>query len=163
MKKLHATKVRAEFEPPESVKLANSSGSQKNIDYSEAFYESRPSGWDYISTTLTETVADNEAQRRDKENYKTAAQAVENFEDYQITSIDKAQGLDNEYYYVMSLVNAVCMSMLMMPHLLINWRSIVLYAMSSKEVNQKELYFHMSFSGISPAFSFSSASSPPFL
>lgn len=107
MQKMHAARVRTEFLPPESVKLANSSGKQKSIDYTESIYESRPSGWDYISTTLTETVADNEALRQDRENYKVAQQAVENFEDYQITDVESAKEFVDVYNYVMGLVNQV--------------------------------------------------------
>ena len=107
MDKMHKDKDKEEFDIPSSIMLQNSSGRQKNVSYTNNVYDSRPSGWDYVSQSLTETLADNEAKREEKRNYDDAAKAVDDFEDFQISSAADAMALDEKYNYVTALVDQV--------------------------------------------------------
>ena len=62
---------------------------------------------------------------------------------------------------VIAIKEGDCISMDIIPHLLISCRSIVLNAMPSKSLNQNEEYFQSSFSGISPFSNFLRAFTPP--
>jgi len=107
MDKMHKNKDKKDFAVPSTIKLENSSGKEKDVSYTQDVYDSRPSGWDYVSATLSETLADNAAQREENYNYNSALDAVKDFENFQITSGGDAMALNDKYNYVISLVNEV--------------------------------------------------------
>ena len=96
-----------EFDMPDTIMLVNSSGEKKNVDYTENIYASRPAGWDYCSAELEEKVTLHEKENEDEYILIEAQNAVSEFEDYQITSVDEALQIKEIYNDVYSKVALV--------------------------------------------------------
>ena len=99
MNTLSTTKQLAaeEFQIPTTTKLTNSSGSLQNISYTSNLYASRPNGWDYVSTQSMEKLKEREMAAENEKIYKKAVSAVEEFENFQITSMDEAEHFKENY------------------------------------------------------------------
>jgi penicillin-binding protein 1A len=108
MQDLHKNLAPKEFMIPNTVKLMNNQGDIKDIDYNKDVYESRPYGYDYISMISYEKVQQRKKEEENKIILEEAKTAVEEFEQFQITSIEKAQSfadLYNETYEKVSKVS----------------------------------------------------------
>lgn len=97
MQDLHKDLAPKEFMVPSTVKLMNNQGDIKDIDYNKDIYESRPNGYDYISMISYEKVQQREKEEENKVILEEAKTAVEEFEQFQITSIEEAQNFANLY------------------------------------------------------------------
>lgn len=98
---------RKEFNVPGTVMLSNSDGSVMEVGYSENVYKSRPEGYDYISMILKEKREDEKRKEDEKVLEERAEQATEDFERFQITTVQEAQSVDEMYNEVYMLVNSV--------------------------------------------------------
>lgn len=108
MQDLHKNLAPKEFMIPNTVKLMNNQGDIKDIDYNKDVYESRPYGYDYISMISYEKVQQRKKEEENKIILEEAKTAVEEFEQFQITSIEEAQSfadLYNETYEKVSKVS----------------------------------------------------------
>lgn len=108
MQDLHKNLAPKEFMIPNTVKLMNNQGGIKDIDYNKDVYESRPYGYDYISMISYEKVQQRKKEEENKIILEEAKTAVEEFEQFQITSIEEAQSfadLYNETYEKVSKVS----------------------------------------------------------
>lgn len=108
MQDLHKNLAPKEFMMPNTVKLMNNQGDIKDIDYNKDVYESRPYGYDYISMISYEKVQQRKKEEENKIILEEAKTAVEEFEQFQITSIEEAQSfadLYNETYEKVSKVS----------------------------------------------------------
>lgn len=108
MQDLHKNLAPKEFMMPSTVKLMNNQGDIKDIDYNKDIYESRPYGYDYISMISYEKAQQRKKEEENKIILEEAKTAVEEFEQFQITSIEEAQSfadLYNETYEKVSKVS----------------------------------------------------------
>lgn len=108
MQDLHKNLAPKEFMIPNTVKLMNNQGDIKDIDYNKDVYESRPYGYDYISMISYEKVQQRKKEEENKIILEEAKTAVEEFEQFQITSIEEAQSfadLYNETYEKVSKIS----------------------------------------------------------
>lgn len=108
MQDLHKNLAPKEFMIPNTVKLMNNQGDIKDIDYNKDVYESRPYGYDYISMISYEKVQQRKKEEENKIILEEAKTAAEEFEQFQITSIEEAQSfadLYNETYEKVSKVS----------------------------------------------------------
>lgn len=108
MQDLHKNLAPKEFMMPSTVKLMNNQGNIKDIDYNKDIYKSRPYGYDYISMISYEKVQQRKKEEENKIILEEAKTAVEEFEQFQITSIEEAQSfadLYNETYEKVSKVS----------------------------------------------------------
>jgi penicillin-binding protein 1A len=108
MQDLHKNLAPKEFMIPNTVKLMNNQGDIKDIDYNKDVYESRPYGYDYISMISYEKVQQRKKEEENKIILEEAKTAAEEFEQFQITSIEEVQSfadLYNETYEKVSKVS----------------------------------------------------------
>ncbi len=107
MDSMHEGLEPAEFLPTETVLLQNSAGDTREVDYDTDIYESRPSGYDYVSVELEERAAEAAAKREEEALEEAAEEAVAAFEAYQITDTGTAQGFQSLYQETYDAVDVV--------------------------------------------------------
>lgn len=107
MNGVHTDLAKKDFDVPSTIKLRNSKGDEKDVDYTTNVYESRPEGYDYFSTSLKAATEAHETKKKNDDAYKEAQDAVESFEDFQINSVSDAQSLDSKYQDVLDLIDAI--------------------------------------------------------
>ncbi|MCD7982033.1 MAG: penicillin-binding protein [Clostridiales bacterium] len=104
---LHEDLEPQEFLPTDTVVLTNSSGDTMEVDYDTDIYESRPSGYDYVSAALEERALEAQKQIEEEALEAAAEEAVAAFEAYQITDVATAQGFQSLYQETYDAVDAV--------------------------------------------------------
>lgn len=108
MNSIHKGKTPRQFTAPSTVRLRNSSGSQKAVTSSA--YSARPEGWDYMSATVEKLMLQNEEKRAEKYRIRIAKKAVEAFEAYQITNSRTASKYQQLYESAYEKASAVSTS-----------------------------------------------------
>lgn len=98
---------KKEFYMPDTIRLQDSSGNQKEVKYTKDVYKSRPSGYDYVSMILKERREQQLKEEDEKALQKRAEKAVVKFEKFQITTIEEAQSVDSMYNEVYELADSV--------------------------------------------------------
>lgn len=106
MNEIHENKKKKEFSVPDTVCLQKGE-TQKKASYTSNIYESRPNGWDYVSSSIKDKIEAAEAERQEKTAQKAAEKAVKKYETYQIHSIEDAESADEPYEEAMSAVRNV--------------------------------------------------------
>ena len=98
MQELHADKKLRpkEFTIPSTVLLSDGYETKK-VDYKTDVYNSRPEGWDYISNNLQYKADERRRIREEELNLENAKTKVDEFEEYQIESIDDALNWKETY------------------------------------------------------------------
>lgn len=98
---------KKEFDIPSTIRLANAEGDVKTVTYKTDVYKSRPEGYDYISMQLQ--AKREEAQKKENEQsiLEKAEQGVSDFEQFQITTVQEAQSVDEMFNELYMLVNSV--------------------------------------------------------
>lgn len=104
---IHEGLGKKELPVPDSIILVNDEGKEKKVDYKEDIFFKRPEGYDYTSRELEEKTVRHEVIRRVEKQYKEAQEAVEAFEDFQITSVDEARRLEEDYQAVLGLISDI--------------------------------------------------------
>lgn len=107
MDRVHEGLEKKDLPVPASVILTNDKGKEKEVDYDKDVFHKRPEGYDYSSRKLEEKTRQHETVRRIKKQYDDALKAIEEFEGFQITSVDEAKGLDDRYQEVLALVSDI--------------------------------------------------------
>lgn len=107
MDRAHEGLEKKDLPVPDSIMLVNGEGKEKKVDYKEDVFHKRPEGYDYSSRKLEEKTARHETARRMEKQYDDAAAALEEFEDFQITSVDEARGLEERYQEVLGLISDI--------------------------------------------------------
>lgn len=106
MEKIHKNLQVKDYMVPSGIVLSNGK-KEKNIDYQTDIYHSRPSGWDYVSVALKDQIEKHKQEKQNQEILRMATEAVESFEDFQITSIEEAQKVLDYYNEALALVEQV--------------------------------------------------------
>ncbi|MBQ9063460.1 MAG: penicillin-binding protein [Eubacterium sp.] len=101
---LHTGLEKKDYAIPDTVLLDNGSGKYTKPDYTEDVYDSRPGGSDYVSGMLLDKIAEEAYRQRLEEQQEAAEEAVKAFEDFQITSAEDADRLEEEYNYALGVV-----------------------------------------------------------
>lgn len=96
-----------DFAIPSTVKLQDSGGNTQDVTYNTNIYESKPAGWDYISSLAMKKIEEHRLAEEEDARYQKALKAVGSFEKYQITSMGEAKSLQADYNQVYSLADAV--------------------------------------------------------
>lgn len=108
MNSIHKGKSPKQFTAPSTVRLRNSSGSQRSVTSSA--YSARPEGWDYMSSTVEKLMLQNEEKRAEKYRIRIAEKAVKAFEAYQITDSTTASKYQSLYESAYEKASAVSTS-----------------------------------------------------
>lgn len=88
---------KKEFPVPDSIRLSDLHGNIKTVDYRVNIYQSRPSGYDYISKILEKRREEKIKKENEADYQKRAEDKVKEFEAFQITTIEEAQSVEELY------------------------------------------------------------------
>lgn len=107
MQEIHKNLPVQEFIPSETVKLQDKKGSIKEITYDKNIYQERPANCDYVSIR---TMKKADARKKEQDEItaeKEAEEAVGEFEDFQIMSIEDTDKFIINYNQTYELVEKV--------------------------------------------------------
>lgn len=107
MEDIHSGLEPSDFEETGQVILENSSGNTKQIEKNGDIYASRPSGYDYVSGILKQKLAENERKARIEKEVEAAETKVEEFEAFNIESVDDAKGVEENYQSVLDVIGQI--------------------------------------------------------
>lgn len=105
MDSLHEGLEKAEFEVPDTVVLADSRGNTKDIDYDTDIYDSRPSGYDYMSAEYAEQMLDELQENYRNSLRETIKFLLESFETMDVTSSSDEESVESAYENLISSIN----------------------------------------------------------
>lgn len=98
---------KKEFSVPSTIRLSNSSGDIISVDYKQDVYKSRPAGYDYVSMILVDKRNDELRKENEKDLEKKAKDKTDEFEQFQITTVQEAQAIDQMYNEAYMLTDRV--------------------------------------------------------
>lgn len=88
---------KKEFPVPDTIRLSNGNGTIKEVTYKTDVYKSRPDGYDYVSKILEKRREEELAKESEADYQKRAEKKVEEFEKFQITTVEEAQKVEELY------------------------------------------------------------------
>lgn len=96
-----------EFAVPSTTKLTNADGALADVEYQSNIFASRPQGWDYVSSVALNKIEEKQREEENEKTYQSALAAVEQFEAYQITTMEQAEDFKEAYNEVYQTADRV--------------------------------------------------------